>query len=196
MYFLPVSLEIDFSLHNHHLFHNFIRQEHSVHPHIKVRPFSKATGTTVLRNHLASEHVASWVDTCDKFKIPIKAQVAQKAVNDYRQKRGQPQAPSNGSQVPPPPIREYSREAFVDAIVEWIVADDQVCLLSLFHIINLLNYYSQSLNVIENPHLRAIFLMLREELCDEDIPRRTHIRQRVGEIWEDHISDLEIEMNV
>ena len=196
MYFLPVSLEIDFSLHNHYLFHNFIRQEHSIHPHIKVRPFSKATGTTVLRNHLASEHVASWVDTCDKFKIPIKAQVAQKAVNDYRQKRGQPQAPSNGSQVPPPPIHEYSREAFVDAIVEWIVADDQVCLLSLFHIINLLHYDSQSLNVIENLHLRAIFLMLREELRDEDIPRRTHIRQRVGEIWEDHISDLEIEMNV
>jgi len=65
-----------------------------------------------------------------------------------------------------------------------------------FHIINFLNYYWQSLNVIENPHLRAIFLMLREELRDEDIPRRTHIRQRVGEIWEDHISDLEVEMNV
>ena len=135
MYFLPVSPEIDFSLHNHYLFLNFLRQEHSIHLYIKVRSFSKATGTTVLRNHLASEHVASWVDTCDKFKIPIKAQVAQKAVNDYRQKRGQPQAPSNGSQVPPPPIREYSREAFVDAIVEWIVADNQVCF-SSFQVFN------------------------------------------------------------
>jgi len=77
--------------------------------------------------------MASWVDTCDKFKIPIKAQVAQKAINDYRQKWGQPQAPSDGSQVPPPPICEYSHEAFVDAIVEWIVANNQVCLLSLSH---------------------------------------------------------------
>ena len=38
--------------------------------------------------------------------------------------------------------------------------------------------------------------MLREELRDGDIPHRTHIRQRIGEIWEDHISDLEDEMKV
>jgi len=44
--------------------------------------------------------------------------------------------------------------------------------------------------------VQAIFLMLREELCDDDIPHRTHICQQVGEIWEDHINDLEVEMNV
>jgi len=38
--------------------------------------------------------------------------------------------------------------------------------------------------------------MLREELRDDDIPHRTYIRQRVGEIWEDHINDLEVEMNI
>lgn len=38
--------------------------------------------------------------------------------------------------------------------------------------------------------------MLRDELCDDDIPRRTHIRSRVGEIWEEHISNLEDEMKV
>ena len=54
----------------------------------------------------------------------------------------------------------------------------------------------QSLNVVENLHLRAIFRMLRDELCDDDIPRRTHIRSRVGEIWEEHISNLEDEMKV
>ena len=34
---------------------------------------------------------------------------------------------ANFSAGPVPHVREYSREAFVDAIVEWIVADDQVC---------------------------------------------------------------------
>jgi hypothetical protein len=38
--------------------------------------------------------------------------------------------------------------------------------------------------------------MLREELHDGDIPHQTHICQRVGEIWEDHISDLKDEMKV
>ena len=38
--------------------------------------------------------------------------------------------------------------------------------------------------------------MLRDELCDEDIPRRTQIRSRVGEIWEEHISNLENEIMV
>jgi hypothetical protein len=38
--------------------------------------------------------------------------------------------------------------------------------------------------------------MLREELRDEDIPKRTHIRKRVLEIWNDHIEELAKEMKV
>lgn len=105
----------------------FIRQEHISSSHVKVQPFKKTTGTTVLRNHLANDHIENWVETCDKFKISITAQVAQKAVNAYQQRRGQPQESANFSAGPVPHVREYSREAFVDAIVEWIVADDQVC---------------------------------------------------------------------
>ena len=105
----------------------FVRQEHVSNSHVKVQPFKNTTGTTVLRNHLANEHVENWVETCDKFKISITAQVAQKAVNAFQQRRGQPQESLNHSEGPVPHVREYSREAFVDAIVEWIVADDQVC---------------------------------------------------------------------
>jgi len=104
----------------------FVRQEHTGNSHVKVQPFKNTTGTTVLRAHLANEHIENWVETCDKFKISITAQVAQKAVNAYRQRRGQPQEASSRSEGPVPHVREYSREAFVDAIVEWIVADDQV----------------------------------------------------------------------
>ena len=117
------------------IFNISIRQECAKNSHFKVHPFKKTTGTTVLRNHLANEHIENWVDTCDKFKISIMAQVAQKAINAYRQRRGQPQ--TDDSQAPPLQVRQYSREAFVDAIVEWIVADDQV---SPFHISSMFDY--------------------------------------------------------
>jgi hypothetical protein len=50
--------------------------------------------------------------------------------------------------------------------------------------------------VIECPELRAIFLMLREGLRDSDIPHRTTIRNRVLEMWTEHLKTLELEMKV
>jgi hypothetical protein len=110
------------------IFNIFVRQEHTSNSHVKIRSFKTTTGTTILRSHLANEHIENWVRTCDKFEISITAQVAQKAVNAYRQRHGQPQESTDhdGSEGPVPRVREYSRQAFVDAIVEWIVADDQV----------------------------------------------------------------------
>lgn len=54
----------------------------------------------------------------------------------------------------------------------------------------------QSINVIENPQLRAIFMMLREELRDEDIPHRTTIRNRILQVWDEHLDALANEMKV
>ena len=68
-----------------------------------------------------------WVDSCDKFKIPITAAKAQEPVASYRTSKGQRTSPSNprvGDR--PPDMPEYSYEAFVDAITEFIIADDQV----------------------------------------------------------------------
>jgi hypothetical protein len=60
------------------------------------------------------------------MNIKITAKEAQPAVQDYRRRQGQSSA-SEGVQGG----RPFSHEAFVDAIVEWIVADDQVFLFSL-----------------------------------------------------------------
>ena len=38
--------------------------------------------------------------------------------------------------------------------------------------------------------------MLRKELRDKDIPHRTTIRNRVMEMWEKHVKDLEKDMQV
>ncbi|PBK62342.1 hypothetical protein ARMSODRAFT_895744, partial [Armillaria solidipes] len=119
-----------------------------------------------------------WVAACDKLKIKITADAAEAIVATYRESQGQehkntPSAASNVGGVP-----AFSLEAFVDALVAFIAANDQ------------------SFNVIESPELHRIFLMLREELTDADIPHRTQIRSRVMEIWEEHLKQLSREMQV
>lgn len=55
---------------------------------------------------------------------------------------------------------------------------------------------SQSLNIVESPRLRAIFLLLRKELKESDIPGRTTIRKRVEEVLAEHLVQLGEEMKV
>jgi DNA-binding protein Fis len=54
----------------------------------------------------------------------------------------------------------------------------------------------QSINVIESPRLRKIFLLLRQELKESDIPGRTMIRNRIEKAYEDYLKQLEEEMAV
>ncbi|KAF5332393.1 hypothetical protein D9758_017371 [Tetrapyrgos nigripes] len=70
------------------------------------------------------------------------------------------------------PQRAYSWDAFRDAICEFIVSDDQ------------------AINTIENPKLRVVFLMLKKDLNDSDIPHRHKIRNWIMELWEEHLDNL------
>jgi hypothetical protein len=54
----------------------------------------------------------------------------------------------------------------------------------------------QSLNVIESPRLRKIFLLLRQELKESDIPGRMAIRNRIQKAYEDYLKQLKEEMKV
>ncbi|KAJ7763564.1 hypothetical protein DFH07DRAFT_738672, partial [Mycena maculata] len=145
-------------------------------PRSHKKTFSKNTSTGVLRKHLYENHLDVWVAGCDQLKINIKAKEAKPYVDDYRARK---QTTAGASEPEPPePRTQFSQEAFVDAIVEFIVGDDQ------------------SINVIENKQLRAIFLMLRAELRDQDIPHRTTIRKRIIEVWDEHLDTLERELGV
>lgn len=99
----------------------------------EVFTFGLETGTSTLRAHLFTQHLGLWVDSCDKFKIPITAESAKEPVAKYRA------SPNNTAHSPsegrPADIPEYSHEAFVDAITQFIIADDQV-----YHIF-LLDYF-------------------------------------------------------
>ena len=109
------------------------RQKQAVNPAFEVQTYGSKTGTTVLRTHLCNEHLALWVDGCDQFKIPIVAKTFQDCVTEYRKANGGCPATRED---PTLPTRAYSRETFIDAIVEWIVADDQVRIVFTFSFID------------------------------------------------------------
>ncbi|KAK7040966.1 hypothetical protein R3P38DRAFT_2768385 [Favolaschia claudopus] len=103
----------------------FCKQHHAANPNTDVpEPFGPNTSTGILRRHLYEHHLAAWVNGCDQLKITIKSEEALKVVNAYRAKQNSStdNDPTADSEKPRP---AFSKEAFVDAIVEWIVSDDQ-----------------------------------------------------------------------
>lgn len=171
-------------------------QQHESNPKVDVASYSNTTSTTVMRKHLAENHLSAWVDGCDRLNIKISAsRNIQKDIDSFRwQTQNQPLGETD--EEANPSRAQYSPEAFVDAIMEFIVADDQVCFLWSLHSSIYSNMFYQSLNVIESPELRKIFLMLRHELRDNDIPHRSTMRARILEVLEDHLSGLEKQTKV
>ena len=68
-----------------------------------------------------SFHLNEWVEYCDKHGIPTKWKDTEAATNSYCQKYGQKSKSSK-----PTECKKFSNEAFVDALVAFIVQDDQV----------------------------------------------------------------------
>lgn len=102
------------------------RHQHAADPRVKVAEFSIKTSTGVLRKHLYERHADAWITGCDKLGIVIKAKEAMPYVNDYRRRKGHFEANTQEDAGYDPKSRPFSKEAFVDGIVESIVADDQV----------------------------------------------------------------------
>ena len=96
------------------------RHEHAAKLRKNIHDFAKGTGTTSLQKHLANEHIEMQVSICDKKDIKITASSLAKCVAAYHAECGE--MPDTDDTARP----KFSNEAFVDAIVEWIVADDQV----------------------------------------------------------------------
>ena len=96
----------------------------------KPATFSLKMGTGVLRKHLYEHHADLWIEGCDKLHIPITAKDAQRVVLDYQCQNGQASVnTAEDSKM----RRPFSHEAFVDAIIEFIVADDQVWMWGVPH---------------------------------------------------------------
>ncbi|KAN0124669.1 hypothetical protein V8E53_015705 [Lactarius tabidus] len=141
----------------------------------QVKTFGKKTGSSNLREHLVDSHRNEWVKKCLERGLTIRGRdgLAAKAAYEAEQHGGYLTSPPELSSDDRP---QFGREAFVDSLVEWIVADDQ------------------SINVIESRQLRKLILMLRPELRDHDIPHRTTIRKRVLEVLDEYIVELKSQL--
>ncbi|KAJ3518939.1 hypothetical protein NMY22_g13434 [Coprinellus aureogranulatus] len=168
-----------FELSNGRRICNFCQKQRLTGLSVNIQSYSQNTGPSNLRTHLAEQHLADWVDACDEAKpsITITGTAAAEKADSYREKRdgfagaGRTKAPKGAPQQ-----RAFSQEAFIDALISWIVSDDQ------------------SLNVVENKYFRELCLLLREQLKDSDIPGRTDIRDRVIKAWEEHIKTLQTDV--
>jgi len=89
----------------------------------RVHRYSITTATGTLRTHLINFHLDEWVSECKKENITIKAEAALEAIAAQ-------QGITLNSNNPPRP--QFSSEAFTNALVDFIVATDQVFIL-FFH---------------------------------------------------------------
>ncbi|KAF8231498.1 hypothetical protein L208DRAFT_1276871, partial [Tricholoma matsutake] len=109
-----------------------------------------------------------WVTGCDNLKIKITAKAALPAICKFH---AEPEPTSLEGEC-----QEYTKEAFVEAILEFIVGDDQ------------------SINIVESPRLRKIFLLLCKELQESDILGRSTMCTHIEQAYEEHMNKLEHEM--
>jgi hypothetical protein len=101
------------------------RKIHSTNPSHRVSDFGITTSTSGLRKHLFTDHIGEWISSCENLKIPITAVAAVEAIRKFRK---EPATTSLESERP-----QYSKEAFIDAIVDFVVGDDLVCVSCLFY---------------------------------------------------------------
>jgi len=66
------------------------------------------------------------VDACARLDISITSQEAKPHVEAYRRQSAGRTADQKGS-IPTEPRIPFSKEAFTDKLVDFIVSDDQVC---------------------------------------------------------------------
>jgi len=54
----------------------------------------------------------------------------------------------------------------------------------------------QSINIIQSPRLKKIFLLLKKDLSERDIPGRTTIHNHINQMFEEHMARLKAEAKV
>lgn len=92
------------------------------------------------------------------------------------------------------PRKPFSPETFLQVLISFVVADDQVrC--AVFSI-SLLLILFQSINVMECPEFRNLLLLLRPDLADKDIPHRTKLRESIIKAWKTWFESLKKDLSV
>lgn len=106
---------------------------HNVNAGHKVVSYSIKTTTGVIRRHLFKEHKEVWFDACKKFGFEVSGDEYKLA---YTQYFSLPQKQPSSEESRP----KFTPEGFVDALTEFIVGDDLVCILFEFFYNKLTEY--------------------------------------------------------
>ena len=104
---------------NINLIYCIFRKAHETDSSHNITTFGVNTSTSGMRKHLYSDHIEEWITMCDELRIPITASAAMEAVCKFHKEPASTPLESDRPQ--------YSKEAFIDAIVDFVVGDDQVC---------------------------------------------------------------------
>lgn len=145
--------------------------------------YGKKTGNTNLRNHLLKQHPTEYDEAVLDRQWPYKlsTQTGDASVQNSHN--------AANRQVPP-----FTSEAFLEHLVRFIVADDQVCPFPFCSFV--LSQLSKSIRVIECPEFRQLCMILRESLVDADIPHRDKMREVIVNHWRKSFEDLKLELAV
>ncbi|TFK16775.1 hypothetical protein FA15DRAFT_661918 [Coprinopsis marcescibilis] len=85
-----------------------------------IGDYSCNTGTCTMRQHLIAHHQDKWIPACLKMGLPLTLVKPKIALRQYCKVHGHASLDPAENVISP-----FSSEAFIDAIVEFIVADDQ-----------------------------------------------------------------------
>ncbi len=93
----------------------------------KSTSFSRSTTSmSNWRRHLLTKHLGLWVEVCDRLKVKITADNAEGPVAAYRESKGQGSRQNSALPDGIDEVPGFSLEAFIDALVAFIVSNDQV----------------------------------------------------------------------
>ena len=93
---------------------------HAINTAHKITDYAKSTTTGVIRRHLFKKHKADWFKACKDFGLQVSGTEYQTAFAEYF---SLPQTSPTDDKSQP----KFSPEAFVNALVEFVVGDDLVC---------------------------------------------------------------------
>jgi hypothetical protein len=100
----------------------------------------------------------------------------------------------NASDVPSRPVAAFSPTVFLDHLVSFIVADDQVSPNEPTFFFDLMCL--QSICIVECPEFRQLCMVLRETLKDSDIPGRNRVREAIIARWKTSFEELKVDLSV
>lgn len=97
--------------------------------------YEKTTSVGILRRHLQTEHLDSWLAECQSLDLVAKGKAAQGSMGASHGTGPR----SQGHSRP-----QFSPERFINALVEFIVVNDLVCLYLFISLIKLIIVFSLS----------------------------------------------------